>query len=59
MLLQSTNKESVLEKEIQSLKEQFHARRTNFTDHIGQLEGLRDEVCLSARPCKLIHQFDF
>lgn len=26
------------------MKEQYQARRTNFSDHIGQLEGLRDEV---------------
>ncbi|KAI2795663.1 coiled-coil domain containing protein 64 [Blomia tropicalis] len=48
-LTKSSTRESLLEKEIQSLKEQFQARRTNFTDHIGQLEGLRDEINLLSR----------
>lgn len=45
-LKETTNRESMLEKEIQSLKEQFSARRINFSDHLGQLEGLRDEINL-------------
>ncbi|KPM07427.1 Bicaudal D-related-like protein [Sarcoptes scabiei] len=45
-LKESSNRESQLEKEILSLKEQCCARRTNFSDHIGQLEGLRDEINL-------------
>lgn len=48
-LKKTSQRESLLEKEIQSLKEQYQARRTNVTDHIGQLEGLRDEINLLSR----------
>ncbi|CAG2121617.1 unnamed protein product, partial [Medioppia subpectinata] len=43
-LKQSTETESLLESQLQTLRDQFNVRRTNLNDHIDQLEGLREEV---------------
>ncbi|XP_054167914.1 bicaudal D-related protein homolog isoform X2 [Oppia nitens] len=48
-LKQSTETESLLENQLQTLRDQFNVRRTNLNDHIDQLEGLREEINLLSK----------
>ncbi|CAG2160348.1 unnamed protein product [Oppiella nova] len=48
-LKQSTETESLLESQLQTLRDQFNVRRTNLNDHIDQLEGLREEINLLSK----------
>ncbi|KAI1298466.1 Bicaudal D-related -like protein [Halotydeus destructor] len=43
-LTQATESEEQLQSQLQALRDQFNARRSNLHDHVAQLEGLREEI---------------
>lgn len=45
-LRSAVNAEEQLATQLQSLRDQFNARRSNMTDHVGQLELLREEIVI-------------